>query len=295
MMRKAYILLLGLLISGAALSQNYTLKAFKAYQDSSYGVAKTYIDSAIADPDESQSSQTWRIRGYIYKAIYKYVDEESRNSKARPEAIDAYVKSIELDEEKKFYDNNAQSVKFLATTYYNDAVVTLKPETYNESLDMYEKYKETLKIINPNYDFTAQDVQFYNALGGVYHKLYNRDKESDNGYFEKAIETYKKTLEFDKDNNSANYNIGILYYNKGVDLILALDAEASLQELVDTQEKCVELFKKALPYMNTAHEQRPKNIEIMNGLKGIWFNLNNKEKVDYYDQKIKELKEGSGR
>ncbi|MCI5054815.1 MAG: hypothetical protein MRY83_01835, partial [Flavobacteriales bacterium] len=55
------------------------------------------------------------------------------------------------------------------------------------------------------------------------------------------------------------------------------------------QDTCVELFKKALPYMSKAYELNPKRPETLHGLSGIYFSLNIPDLSDRYKKELEML------
>jgi tetratricopeptide (TPR) repeat protein len=81
-------------------------------------------------------------------------------------------------------------------------------------------------------------------------------------------------LEQDSTNYNANYNTARIYYNKGVYLILDLAPNASLEEIIATQDKCAEYFRTSLPYMEKAYQHDSLNLDVLEGLWGIYINLN---------------------
>jgi hypothetical protein len=120
-------------------------------------------------------------------------------------------------------------------------------------------------------------------------ETYERNKVKYADYADLAIKYLQVSLKIELDNLTANQLIGVLYYNKGVDLILNLSPDASLDELIKVQDHCVELFLKSEPFLLQAHKKDPTNCEIMTGLKGVRFNLNDKEQVKLWDDKLREL------
>lgn len=289
MIRAIYIAILLLLPALASGQLTYTFKAYKAYQEDDLPTAKAYIDSAIADEIEKEEAQTWYIRGFIYKEIYKITDKQSRDSEAREEAIRSFKKSIELDADSEFRKQNHQGIKYLASSYYNDGVMTLNLKEYEESPDFYKRYKKLILFLEPDKDFKEQDVQYYNALGSMLSENYEKDKQRYTHLFEESLKYLQKTLIIDPDNLVANNVIGVLYYNKGVDLILSLDPFAPLEDLNRTQDKCVKIFKTAKPFLEKAHQMDPTNCEIITGLEGISFNLNDRDEVNFWHDKLVEL------
>ena len=71
---------------------------------------------------------------------------------------------MELDDSDEFKDANVQSIKFLATMMYNDCVITLNIDTYDESEQLYEKHKGVLMIIEPELDTRTKDIEYYECI-----------------------------------------------------------------------------------------------------------------------------------
>lgn len=289
MKKLIYISLLTFICLGGRAQITYTHKAYRAIQEDKLELAIAYIDSAMNDVNEALDAQTWHIAGYIYKEVFKQREMKDYNSPARDKAIEVYRKSLELDKTGEYTKNNITGIVYLAKSFYNQGVTTLVPVSYQTSIKSYERYKEIYLSVEPNRSFREQDVQYFNALGSMMSEHYERNKVKNTEFADLAIKYLHKTLDIEPDNLTANMIIGVLLYNKGVDLILGLDPNATLEVLIETQDKCVELFLKAEPYLIKAHEKDPTNCEIIKGNKGIRFNLNDKEKVKQFDAMLKEL------
>jgi hypothetical protein len=68
-----------------------------------------------------------------------------------------------------------------------------------------------------------------------------------------------------------------------------MDYELPFEELFAVQERVMELFTKALPYMLKAYELDPTRKTTLQGLSGIYFGLNDIEKSEYYQKLLDEL------
>ena len=79
----------------------------------------------------------------------------------------------------------------------------------------------------------------------------------------------KNTIEFKKE-----YAIAIRYYNTAIEVINNIDADASTDELIATQEKAHDLASKALPHFEYCHKILPKHEEVNNGIEGCKLILN---------------------
>ncbi len=137
--------------------------------------------------------------------------------------------------------------------------------------------------LDPQRDLKDRDVEFNNALGTVYTKRFNQDREKLE-LFDKAVEAYKHVLELDPRNYGANYNLATLYYNRGVYNIQRISAENDIPSIQGIQAVSREFFMQALPYMLEAFEMNPTRRETLLGLEGIYYSLQDDKQSDHYRQ-----------
>ena len=256
-------------------------RAIDAFEQQNYKQAKILIDSAVMQSGSPDNPETWYYRAGIYKGIYKAQQSDDRFSPAREEAITSLKYFLMLDDSSKFYDSAVKSVKYLASTYYNDAVKDMNNQMFEYSAANYEKHKSAWLLIEKNRNFTVDDIGYKEALGTVYMNLCNTGKERNNPYYEKSIHVFAELLELDPNNWNANYNTGILMYNRAVSIIKDMEYDTDLITLDMVQTNCIKLFFTSLPYMKKAHKLRPANQEPIAGLTGIYFSLN---EPDYFRQ-----------
>lgn len=264
--------------------------AFKMLQRGSLDSAKAVIDKAAVDTVTGKQAQTWYLRGFIYKEIYKSRESDNVKSPARVEAVNSMKKSLELDTSKANRDANIPTLKYFASKYYNDAVTTMDTSQYKMAIESYEKYKGLMTIVDPTMSFIQPDITFYLALASQYRKIFEADRIKNAPYLELAKATYLKVLGMDPNNISANYNMGTLYYNQAVNLINQADYDIDIVTLSDIQDNSIALFKQSLPFMEKAYTLDPNNVSTLEGLSGIYFSLNEFEKHNQYREKLEEIK-----
>ena len=260
--------------------QTMVRQALKALQAEDLETAKGNIDSAAVHEETKDSSSTWYYRGFIYKKVYNNTEKSNRNSSARGISVESFKIFLELDKKSELFETAYKSVKYLASTYYNDAAnaLTDNPEGYELAIINFGKHKQTMLLIEPNHDFRSLEKQFYLVLGQVYNQLYEGDREKNISFYEKTEDAYKLVLGVDSNNLSANYNLAILYYNEGVNIIKNLDYDLDLITLTLIQDEVVVLFQRALPYAERAYLLNPCRKETLIMLSGIYFSLNEMEK-----------------
>ena len=106
----------------------------------------------------------------------------------------------------------------------------------------------------------------------------------------KAKSYFERVLTLDENNLNGNYNIGILYYNKAVNIINGTDYDIDLVALSDIQDTSITLFMQSLPFMETAVKLEPENENTLIGLSGIYFALNEHEKSEEIKQQLRDIK-----
>jgi tetratricopeptide (TPR) repeat protein len=134
------------------------------------------------------------------------------------------------------------------------------------------------------------NAQYYSAEAQIYDKM---------GKVEKAKESYKAALERDPDLFMALYNLGVLYFNEGVDIVGKANQTKDDAEYKKLRDKANAKFKQAIPYMEKAHEAKPQETSVLSTLKTLYYRLRTEdekyvEKYKEVNAKLKQLNEGSG-
>ncbi len=130
------------------------------------------------------------------------------------------------------------------------------------------KYEEALKFAD---DMIAKEggkaTPFTLYVKGY---LYQNMKNYDN-----AIEAYKKTIEADPTYAEAYSNLGLCYYQKGLEYAGQTSSDLNDPKYQEDQAKIKAFYEQARPYYEKARELKPDNRELwMNGLYTIYYNLN---------------------
>lgn len=291
MSKIGYILFLMLFLPILVLAQPpLTVEAYNAFQEQKLSDAQVLIDKAALSNEGKNDAMTWHIKGFVYKELFNIQDNKSRTSGNREIAVNAFARSIDLDINKEFLENNQKSIRYLASSYYNDAVLIIRdtdPGTIDESEKLYNKYKETTGLIEASPDFKNKDINYYKALATGNRKIYESDRDAHKEFLMKALSNYNYVLSLDPNDYGANYNMAINLYNEGAYNIEHLDNEAQIPAIVKVQAVSIELFKEALPYMLKAHELNPEREETLKGLRGIYLSLNDEAEANKYRDLLK--------
>ena len=117
--------------------------------------------------------------------------------------------------------------------------------------------------------------------------LYDFQEDYDN-----SIEQYKKAIELNPEYYEANYNLGVVYYNKARAILSELNnfslADWEKNE-VEYQKRAYTYFKDALPYFEKAVEINDEELQLLETLSGVYLQLRMTEKGDALNKKIKAM------
>lgn len=265
-------------------------RAYTYLQQGNLDSAKINIDSTVINPETANSPDAWYIRSFLYKEIFNKKEKSDIHSPARKESLNSFQKLLVLDTGKQFTKEIIQSIKYLSGSFYSLAGDNLDTLHYKIAIEMFEKYKEYYPLADTSKaNIRQKEIEFSNAIASVYTRIFESDKKAKMEFLTLAKNTYNKVLQLDPNNISANYNLGILFYNQAVDLIKQQDYDLDLVTLSDVQDNSILLFKESLPFMEKAYSLNPKKKETLVGLSGIYFSLNEKEKSDMFKQKLEEI------
>ncbi|GAA4427236.1 tetratricopeptide repeat protein [Pontibacter saemangeumensis] len=100
---------------------------------------------------------------------------------------------------------------------------------------------------------------------------------------EGATATYKKAIEIDPNNFDANYNLGVLHFNKGAEVnnkAAKLDYATYQKKGKALEAEAKKHYQAALPYFEKALEIQPKDQATMQNLMKLYTRLDRKTDAD---------------
>ena len=300
---KAISLLFFVIMFSTCFSQNSSycpeqMLLIQKYKSKNYVNASQYIDTVFTQcPDKSNDAYFLHLCGFINFNIYREIDGKSSSSSARPAACDYFVKSINYDNKNQFTEKNLQAINSFSISYINDALMIMqKMEFKNQSkaLEYYNTFKMLKSIAEPNYDFSNISIDFFNGMGRMYKMRYENDKINSKNLLDSCINYFNKSLAINTNQYTPNYDLGILYHNLGVDIILEeLDIDADLEMVILMQEQAVDYFSKSLPYLEKVYQMKPQETSIVQGIAAVYYSLNDMEKHVEYMNILKGLESKS--
>ena len=142
------------------------------------------------------------------------------------------------------------------------------------------KVDDAMKYLDIAISQDPKNSSYYFAQGTLYDKLQKTDE---------ATNSYMKAIEFKADYFDAYYNLGALYYNKGVKQVDVANSIPSNQpEKYEEEKNKADIeFKKAIPYMEKAHEINPTDKFTMESLKTLYYRLKMLDKHAEIVEKMK--------
>jgi tetratricopeptide (TPR) repeat protein len=195
---------------------SHTIHATQLCKEEKFDEAMAQIELAIRDSVDSSDFFTWYSRGFIYKEVYKRLESDIPESTYREIAVNSFLKSRRLaGNASEQTDNHDLALKYLANTYYNDALqATLQINQNNTHLGEghIEKYCAIMQAINKAEECPAAFVDYYRAKGQRFHELWSAD-EKNKSLWDLARSNYSRALELAQHDCSISYNIVALYCN----------------------------------------------------------------------------------
>lgn len=269
----------------------HTNEAAKLCQAKNFDASIAEINLALASPTEQNDPYTWYVKGFVYKEFYKEKEQGQSNSKARIEALEALEKSMTLDVAGKHTVNIKSAMKFLASSYFNDALKRSKEvdvSNQEEVFMLFSQFRKWIRTVEVTTDLTPFEVQVLKSLGGRHYKLWEQNNQNTDEY-NAAVECFQKAVRLVPNDCQAYYNLAILNYNNAVYKIKRIDANSDIMQLIIIQDESVTLFKKALPFMEKAVEMCPSNADYYKGFMFMHRALGHEAE---YENLKKQLEEG---
>lgn len=287
--KKSYsILVLLMLLSTVSFAQlTKVQQAYDCVQQGKLDSAQIYIEEGIKDNEAIADFQSWYIRGFIYKEIYKQKESNDVKSNAREIAVESLKKAAELDKDKQQIVSINKNLKFLGSKYYNDAKKTIDSVNFATSIACFQNYLSIYKLVELGFDENAKSVEYFLSLSYYFQEIF--EQNGSKTALEHTKEYLNKSLQINPNSAKANKNTAVLFYNMGVNIIKKMDYDIDLEQLYVLQEDASKLFKQAEPFMSKAHQLSPKDKTILEGMQGIYYQLNDTEKSNEFKKKLEEL------
>ncbi|OFX30875.1 MAG: hypothetical protein A2X08_13495 [Bacteroidetes bacterium GWA2_32_17] len=122
-------------------SQNVNIEDILTYLKSGDAVkAKSTSDLSIQDKNLINNPKTWYYRAITYHSIYESEIKEVNSLTKKPlfEAYNSYLKTLELDKDKKFNSEVIKALLIVASQFVNEGVLYFNKKDYQSALSSFE-------------------------------------------------------------------------------------------------------------------------------------------------------------
>ncbi len=137
-----------------------------------------------------------------------------------------------------------------------------------------------LNYLNKAIERDPENASYYYARGVLFESI---DKE-------KSIENYKKAIEIDPKFFNALFNLGVIYYNKGVEEQNKANEMTNMDEYEKEKKIAESYWEQALPYLEKALDIQPDNLDVLESLKGLYYRFDRMDKYNEIKAKIEAIK-----
>ena len=240
------------------LNSVYLYAGYAAYKSSQFDKGKQYFDKLVSlNLPALKARESGSPLAYIYYTELLLAQKDTFSAKG------VALKGLEV------YPENPDIIT-LAIDLFS------KMKKMNEMADLMEKLVKN----NP-----SPDVKMLFVLGQAYNKIareyeWKGYQSTAEQYKIKAIEYFEKVLNQNTDDKNilfnTNYNLGVIYYNAGV----------NAYKNRDTSPEYELLFKKALPYLEKAKNLNPNNKNLLNMLLKSYTMLNETIKAKQIEDEL---------
>jgi len=282
-----------LLLSIGVYSQEEKLYRARVLLDSkipaNIELARLCVDSLVLDSVTKDDFISWTLRSFIYFDIYKRTEKNKLNSVLRDTIISSILKSNRLNPDETYAGNNKKLLQNIGAGYFNLAKKMLEDSVNEEkSLIAFNRFKEIYKILEPDINFKQKDIEYNLTIGSIFSEIFIKDNNNT-----KAQNTAKvallKVIELDPGNESANINLGLMYYNQAVNLSKELDYGADFTQIDFIQENMIKLAKQSEQFIFKVYSKNNKNVRSVEALFYLYRMLLDEPKSDEFKKIAIEL------
>ena len=269
------------------LANNFLIKGVKEFEAKSYEAALASFESNI------KVSTSPLYVGAIDTGIYFNAGLAAYNAKLYEKGIPHFQKCAEFKYEGttpwfllynsymnlKDLTNGEITLKKMFQLYPDDKDVIMQLVDFyinqNKPEDAHS-YIDKAKATNPN------DHSLWWAEGVIYMR---QDKYDD------AINSLGKSIELKGDQYDTQFNMGVCYYNKAVELFQKANEIMDVKKYNEAVGQANVVFIKAIPYFEKAHNLKPDEVDALKNLKELYFRLRtvNPDYEAKYNAVVKQL------
>jgi tetratricopeptide (TPR) repeat protein len=280
----------GIKIKLTFLIQDLTKAAVNAFQAEKYDDATKYFENIL----DIEKTDLFKKDTPVDTVIIYNTGLAATNAKQYKKAIDYFKECIKYD-----YNGGASYGQIIsayeAMGDTTAAVNSMKegfeayPESQNILVSLINYYmsknksEDAISYLDKAIEKDPKNPTFYFAKGAALDKL---------GRSDEALKAYQQATEVNPKFADAYYNMGVVYFNRGVkQLEVAAKVPPTEQDKYEAEKGKADVqFKKAIPYMEKASELNPKDRFILEHLKNLYYRLKMMDKFKEVSAKLDSLK-----
>ena len=254
--------------------------AIEAYQANNYAKAADFFEKKIL----MDQTTAFKADAILDTAIMYNTGLASMNAKLFEKAIKYFNECIS-------HNYNGGSSYAQIVSAYQQMGDTVKSVAIMKQA--FEKYPEDQSIIVQLINYYIMSGQPNEAISYL-DKAIAKEPENSSYYLAKgvaldklgrqddAVEVYKKATQVKPDNADAYYNIGVIYFNRGVKQfdVAGLVPTSDQVKYEAEKAKSDDEFRKSVPYLEKAFQFNPKDTYIKDQLKNLYYRLKMMDKFN---------------
>lgn len=257
-------------------------------QGSTQFEAQDFAGALKSFKTQIEITESDKFAGAIDTGMYYNAGLAAVNSQNYNEAINYFTKCTEMKymgiaPYYQMYESylgkgdtlKAESIlKELPVIFPGDKSVTL------QLIDLYiksGKNKEALEYLQIAKADDPQNSSLYFAEGIIY---LNESK------YDEAIADLAKAVELNPDVFDSQYGLGAAYINKASDMFTKANDIMDVNKYQVAIDEAMNVFAKALPYMENANKLKPDDIYALRSLKELYYRLKMPDKYEVVKAKL---------
>ncbi len=257
----------------------------EAYNAEDYAAANTYFEKSL------EIKEMPVFAGEVDTAVVFNVAITAEYSEDHEEAIKYYKQCIDYDYEPiTCYRRIKNNYFALGDTL--KGITALKeginqfPESKALLIDLTNYYlvdaddpEQAIEYLQKAQEQDPKNAQLFATEGSIYDRM---------GKQEKAISLYERAIELDPEAFLPYYNMGVIYFNQGVELADKAGMTRDDNEYLKLKKEADEKFQKALPFLEKASEISPNDKSLLNTLKTLYYRLKMNDKYQEVLERMSE-------
>jgi tetratricopeptide (TPR) repeat protein len=252
-----------------------------------------YADALKSFKTQIEITESDKFAGAVDTGMYYNAGLAAVNSQNYDEAITYFTKCAEMEymgitPYYQMYESylgkgdtlKAESIlKKLPEIFPGDKSVTL------QLIDLYIKSGKNKEALEYLQIAKADDPQNYSLFFAEGIIFLNESR------YDEAIADLTIAVELNPDIFDSQYGLGAAYINKASDMFTKANDIMDVNKYQVAIDEAMDVFAKALPYMENANKLNPDDIYALRSLKELYYRLKMPEKYEVVKAKLDELEQ----